>query len=183
PSMQASTAEIDNPANPYTFETIVRLRASYGQEAILYFIVGSDSFEEMHTWRRPDLILSNCNLIVAARPGYGMSNPLLDSLLGTGPEGARSTGEGDGAVSSEVSDGARIIDLTEQSGKRQAIPGRDRNAGMIYLTDYVSDDVSSTEIRRRAASGLDIREMVADGVADYICKYKLYNAGRPAEIL
>src|SRR5262249_21920780 len=156
------------PANPYTFETIIRLRASYGPEAGLYFIVGSDSFEEMHTWRRPDLILSNCNLIVAARPGYGMSNPLFASLLRTGSERARSTGEGDWAVSPEAFDESRIIDLTGQSGKRQAFPGRDRTAGMIYLTDYVSADMSSTEIRRRAASGLGVREMVAEGVADYI---------------
>src|SRR5215467_4946412 len=71
--VRVSEIEIDTPARPYTFETVGRLRSYYGSGAELYFIIGSDSFEELHTWRRPDLILSNCNLIVAARPGYEIS--------------------------------------------------------------------------------------------------------------
>jgi|SRR5215471_9956985 len=178
PRVRVSAIEIDSPANPYTFETVARLRSLYGPTAELYFVIGSDSFEEMHTWRRPDLILSNSNLIVAARPGYGMSNPQLACLFAADLECTSTTrdnsqGTGAGGWS------ARIIDL---AGDRipAAAPPATRCAGSIFLTDYVRADISSTEIRHRAARNLDIRGMVPAGVADYISKYKLYQAGGPA---
>ena len=179
--VRVSTIEIDNPANPYTFETIARLREKYGLEAELYFVVGADSFEELHTWRRPDLILSSCNLIVAGRPGYVMTDPALAESLrpraqstSTGPEGADS-------LPASFSSSLRIVDMT--GGRRREVESIDRRvAGLIYLTDFTWADVSSTEIRRRAARDQDIHGMVPVGVADYIRKYGLYKAARPVEI-
>jgi len=181
PRVRVSAVEIDNPANPYTFETVAGLRGLYGPTAELYFIIGSDSFEEMHTWRRPDLIVSNCNLIVAARPGHGMSNPHLAGLFARTDESASTTrdnSEGSGAGSAWL---ARVIDMTGDR-KPPAAPPESRSVGSIYLTDYVRADISSTEIRHRAARNLDIRGMVPEGVADYISKYQLYQAGGPAEL-
>jgi nicotinate-nucleotide adenylyltransferase len=178
PRMRVSALEIENPANPYTFETVARLRAEYGLEAELYFIVGSDSFEEMHTWRRPDLILSLSNLIVAARPGHRLSNDSVGWLpLVTGP-----TGQTCRDLSSAGPNGPpTVIDLT--GDQMAAVDSVDRReAGVIFLTDYIRVDVSSTEIRRRAAKKLDIRGMVPQGVAEYIAKYDLYKASQPADV-
>jgi nicotinate-nucleotide adenylyltransferase len=177
--VRVSAMEIENPAKPYTFETVARLRAEYGPQAELYFIVGSDSFEEMHTWRCPDLILSGCNLIVAARPGYALCK---DNLGGwpkvEDPEGA--TGQtGSYSSSRGLPHGPSIIDLTGDRRAETATIER-REAGLIFLTDYIEADVSSTEIRRRTAQNLDIREMVPQGVADYIGKYELYKASEAA---
>jgi len=198
PRVRVSTIEIDHPANPYTFETIARLGATYGPGAELYFIIGSDSFEEMHTWRRPDLILSQCNLIVAARPGYGMCNKTLAVLLGLTSEAGTAEAKSGVASSSslplsgqpgEVLDRAgitagqpgRIIDMT--GDRKQAVPrSEERGSGLIFLTDYINADVSSTEVRRRAASNIDIQALVPGGVSEYIRKYELYKAGTPAGI-
>jgi nicotinate-nucleotide adenylyltransferase len=170
PGVRVSVVEIDSPANPYTFETVARLRTRYGPQAELFFIIGSDSFEEMHTWRRPDLILSNCNLIVAARPGYEMSNPglgrLLDTALESGPRGGGCP---------------TIIDLTGEKSRRPE-PQEARQTGLIFLTDYIRVDAAATEVRLRVSRNLPIDGMVPEGVADYIRKYELYQTGEPAEI-
>ena len=73
PRMKVSTIEIEAPERPYTFETIERLRDVYGSQASLFFVMGADSFEELNTWREPERILANANLIVAARPGYDVA--------------------------------------------------------------------------------------------------------------
>jgi nicotinate-nucleotide adenylyltransferase len=196
PGVRVSAVEVDSPANPYTFETVARLRAQFGPMAELYFLIGSDSFEEIHTWRRPDLILSKCNVIVAARPGYAMSNPGLAGLLSTTLESTSPGREvphalGTGADRSEKADRAREIDSSTKTGLtpriidmtgggREATAAREnRTAGSIFLTDFVSADFSSTEIRQRVARDLGIQGMVPRGVADYIRKYELYKAVGP----
>jgi nicotinate-nucleotide adenylyltransferase len=178
PRVRVSEIEIETPAQPYTFETVGRLRSFYGQGAELYFIIGSDSFEELHTWRRPDLILKNCNLIVAARPGSEISNAALDRLaaiLEIVPANQKPLDK------DNLGKPGGIVDLRGfwKAGNRLF----DRRAsGLIFLTDYVSADVSSTEIRCQAARGRDIDGMVGRGVAEYIRKYELYKAGGPAEV-
>ena len=65
---------------------------------------------------------------------------------------------------------------------QQAPPAGWKQAGLIFLTDYILVDVSSTEVRRRARQNLPIQGTVPEGVADYIRKYELYKAGEPDEI-
>ncbi|MGH9765061.1 MAG: nicotinate-nucleotide adenylyltransferase, partial [Blastocatellia bacterium] len=75
-----STIEIEQPELPYTYQTLERLRERY-ESASLFFILGSDSFEELHAWREPLRILRMANIIVAARPGYEMQNNQLLRML------------------------------------------------------------------------------------------------------
>ena len=180
--VRVSALEIEAPAKPYTFETVWRLRSYYGSGAELYFIIGSDSFEELHTWRRPDLILSGCNLIVAARPGYEISSTAVDRLAAmlAYPHGEPVATNQTKGERGDLGRRVGIIDLRGSSGAGNT--SERRASGLIFLTDYVRVDVSSTEIRRQAASNLDIEGVVPRGVADYIRKYELYDAGGPAEI-
>jgi len=181
--VRVSEIEIETPARPFTFETVGRLRSYYGSRAELYFIIGSDSFEELHTWRRPDLILSNCNLIVAARPGYEISDAGLNRLAFIMKPAGEPFGKNEKTNEKELESDdsvqpAGIIDLrgsgTAENGSIQGSP-----SGLIFLTDYIRADVSSTEIRRQAARDVDIEGMVPRGVAEYIRKYELYKpAGR-----
>jgi len=172
--VRVSDIEIETPAKPFTFETVARLRSYYGSGAELYFIIGSDSFEELHTWRRPDLILSNCNLIVAARPGYEISDAALDRLAVIIKPGGEPFGKNEKEVESDDSvQPAGIIDL-RGSGKAENGSIEGRPSGLIFLTDYIRADVSSTEIRRQAARDMNIEGMVPRGVAEYIRKYELY---------
>jgi nicotinic acid mononucleotide adenylyltransferase len=65
---------------------------------------------------------------------------------------------------------ARVIDL--RGGKS---PGEaDLATPRIFLTDFVAEDVSATQIRERIARGDRIAELVPPAVAGYIAKYDLY---------
>lgn len=144
---KVSTVEIDAPDRPFTFETVERLKEVYGDRAGLYFVMGADSFEEINTWREPARLLSETNLIVAARPGHEIRTSHLAERFAT-----------------------KIVDLRGQTERGPSEDG----CCHIYLTDYVEKDVSSTEIRRRVREGEPIDGLVPDVVADYIKRYELY---------
>jgi nicotinate-nucleotide adenylyltransferase len=167
PGATVSTMEIERPDRPYTYETIERLRAFYGEQASLFFIVGSDSFEEIHTWREPMRVLTRANLIVAARPGYEMANPRLLEIAAGKSASADTAGH-----QSRVETPVEMVDLRGSAGP--ASLDQDDGRSNIFLTDYVRRDISSTEIRRRANEGLSIRDLVPEPVARYIDKYELY---------
>src|SRR5436189_5626432 len=58
PRALVSTIEIEAPERPYTFETIERLKSTLKPGTKLFFIIGADSFEEINTWRKPELLFS-----------------------------------------------------------------------------------------------------------------------------
>jgi len=154
PSALASTIELEAPDKPYSFQTIERLKALYGPGTDLFFIMGADSFEEINTWREPARLLNSANVIVITRPGYEVGPLHL-------PDGLTSS----------------IIDMRGRSGDGSELT-RGLNAGskacLIFLTDCVNKDISSTEIRRRVRDGKPIDELVPPRVATYIMKYGLY---------
>jgi nicotinate-nucleotide adenylyltransferase len=145
PRIRVSTIELEMPERPYSFQTVERLRDSGCRDAKLYFVIGADSFAEIMTWREPERLLSNVDVIVAARPGIEVETSHL-------PEKFRS----------------KIRNLERQSN---VFDEEDR---LIYLTSYVERDISSREIRRRVREGISIRDAVPERVADYIEKYGLY---------
>lgn len=148
--VKVSTIEIEVPDKPYTYETIERLRGVYGPQAVLFFIMGADSFEELNLWREPSRILANANLIVVTRPGHDLRASHLPESFTT-----------------------NIIDL-----RGGACPDRSRSYDMkgryIFLTDYVNVDISATEIRQRVRAGKTIQGLVPPPVAEYVEKYELY---------
>jgi len=149
PRVLVSTIELEAPDRPYTFETIERLRSQFGAESKLFFVMGADSFEEINTWREPSRLISSTNLIVVTRPGHDIKMSHL-----------------------EASSRSKIIDLRRYDSDR---PDSEKMADPhIYLTGYVNNEVSSTEIRQRAREGKSIDELVPPSVAEYIRKYDLY---------
>lgn len=149
PRMKVSAMELEAPDKPYTFETIERLRGVYGGNTQLFFIMGADSFEELKTWRCPERIIANADLIVAARPGY-------DARRASLPGGVET----------------RLIDLRGAGGGPTT--EIDKSAHRVYITDYVNIDSSATEIRQRVRDRRPIAGEVPARVADYIEKYELY---------
>ncbi len=149
--IRVSTIEIEAPDRPYTFETVERLRDVYGAQTGIYFIMGADSFEEINTWREPVRLLASVNLIVAARPGR-------KTLASNLPPGSDS----------------KIVDLRGQVSAQASLKTEREDCWYTYLTDYVSLDVSSTDIRERVKEGREIDGLVPPCVARYIQKYELY---------
>jgi nicotinate-nucleotide adenylyltransferase len=149
PRVLVSTIELEAPNRPYTFETVERLRGTFGMGTRLFFVMGADSFEEINTWREPARLLSSTNVIVVTRPGHDVGSSHLEDRF-------RST----------------IVDLRDRQCQLQ--PGQDLNEQHIYLTAYVNTGISSTGIRQRVRDGESIEDLVPPRVAEYIRKYELY---------
>jgi nicotinate-nucleotide adenylyltransferase len=154
PGVVVSTIELEAPDKPYSFQTVERLRSICGAGTSLFFIMGADSFEEINTWREPARLLASSNIVVVTRPGYEVQSSHLPADFASS-----------------------IIDMRGRSGDESRLKDKvEAGAGAcrIYLTDYVSNDVSSTEIRQRVRDGEAIDGLVPPSVASYIKKYELY---------
>lgn len=149
PKMFVSAIEIEAPTRPYTIETLARL-AQESPGAKLFFIMGADSFAEVTMWREWARLLGEYSIIVAGRPGW--------------------EAEGNPAEHLPAELHVRVRDL--RGGERPVeamfdVPG-------IFLTDYVAEAASSTEIREAVAAGRRVDSMAPHGIAAYIAKYGLY---------
>jgi nicotinate-nucleotide adenylyltransferase len=181
PKMFVSTVELEAPSRPYTIETLGRLRTEL-QPARLFFIMGADSFIDVTSWREYEAILSEYDVIVATRPGYREHDD-------DGCDRVRNGAETLGALAPQLGPRwrSRIVDLrggaTPPNMANLAnlanlanadLAKEDMNSSHIYLTDYVSIDVSATGIREAVEQGRSIDDMVPPSVAAYIEKYRLY---------
>lgn len=63
-----STVELDREGLSYTIDTLRELRGQLPAATELYFLVGCDAIEQLHTWREPDAILEEFGLVVMKRP-------------------------------------------------------------------------------------------------------------------
>jgi nicotinate-nucleotide adenylyltransferase len=154
PAVLVSTIEIEAPDKPYSFQTVEQLNGLYGAGTSLFFIMGADSFEEINTWREPSRLLARANVVVVTRPGYELRSSHLPADF--------------------------VSSIIDARGRPVSRPGPEDGASAgfgvrrVYLTDYVNNDVSSTEIRQRVRDGESIDGLVPPRVAGYIEKYELY---------
>lgn len=68
-----SRIEIDRGGPTYTLDTLRALRSFYGKEVELFFITGADAVLQILTWKDPDAVLAEAQLIAASRPDYDLS--------------------------------------------------------------------------------------------------------------
>ena len=152
PQLTISTFELDAPNRRYTVDTLSHFLAELGDTSELFFIMGSDSWSEITTWREWQRLLGMVNHIVVTRPGYDL----------TGPEIVKS----------------RVVDLRS----RKTIPDESGESAenKIYLTDVVFKDVSSTMIRSCVREGRlnELGQFVSAPVAQYIVKYGIYQESK-----
>ena len=70
PQFKVSGIEFKRRAVSYSVDTLRRLRKRYGKNAELFFITGSDSLNELESWKNIDEVLKLSNFVVAVRPGF-----------------------------------------------------------------------------------------------------------------
>lgn len=70
PCFEASRMEIDRAGFTYTVNTLQELRAEYGSETDLYFIIGADIVPELVTWKDFMRVFELCEFIAVLRPGF-----------------------------------------------------------------------------------------------------------------
>lgn len=70
PYFEASRMEIDRGGYTYTVDTLRELRRIYGENALLYFIIGADILWDLPGWKEQRQVFSLCEFIAVLRPGY-----------------------------------------------------------------------------------------------------------------
>jgi nicotinate-nucleotide adenylyltransferase len=78
PGLLLSPYELHRPGTP-TVETLAYFRSVVKGD--LYFILGSDSLLQFHTWREPERILELARLILLSRPGAEADPRALPDFL------------------------------------------------------------------------------------------------------
>ena len=79
-----SSIEADRPGKSYSIDTIHHFRRYAGVQGKLFFIIGSDAFLEITSWKDYEQFPSLCNFLVFARPGFRtneLGHPFYQSFV------------------------------------------------------------------------------------------------------
>jgi nicotinate-nucleotide adenylyltransferase len=144
PLFETSDMEVGRAETSYTVDTLERFHASADD---CYFIMGTDSLGEIHTWKDFERLFELSNFIVVPRPGRD-----FDSAWAEVPYAARARFE------------VRHRRLEHDSGH------------VLIPSPVEGLNVSSTRIRAFRRAGTSIRYLVPDTVVDYINAYSLYRS-------
>jgi nicotinate-nucleotide adenylyltransferase len=142
----ASDLELRTSSPSYTSQTLKAFHRLEYAPGELFFIVGTDAFAEIATWRDYPAILEAAHFVVVSRPGFP-----TDRLRAELPDLA-----------------GRMV--------RPPIERVVRSQPMMILIDAPTADVSSTAIRERRRRGLPIDGMVPPLVQQHIERHGLYAA-------
>lgn len=145
PFFALSDIEIKRPGKSYTIDTIRYFKENFLWN--LYFILGSDAFEEIETWKEYQTLFTLCDFIVMVRPGLE-----LHSFTSRLPTSLRDHFRPGG-------DNARWIHSSGHS---------------LFFKEITFLDISSTKIREHIAQGRSIRYLLPPGVESYIKECGLY---------
>jgi len=148
PKFQVSEVEARKPEPSYSIVTLKKLKEIFPGDKF-YFIVGSDAFLEIETWRDYKQLLKECSFIVVSRPGFKLKS-LRKVINNIGGE-------------------------TFITPEKPLAPGEKVSVGKaVYYLEIDSVDISSSEIREKLQAGLPITGLVPAGVEGYIHQNNLY---------
>lgn len=145
PALEAVDLESKRSGLSYSIETLRELHKALHSPEI-FFILGTDAFLEIRTWKEYEQLFHYAHFVIIIRPGSGYIG--LDALFSE--LGARSACEENHDI------------YLMPSGKKI----------MVMTTTLM--DISSTGIRRRVMEGRSIHFLVPHGVREYIERQKLY---------
>lgn len=146
---EVSRIEIDREGPSYTIDTLRELE-KLRPEADIFFITGIDSFHDIQSWWHWKELLESYPFIVHGRPGC-----VLNGAFEAVPEHMRSL----------------LVTLPEGA------PPPTEARAKVYLTQIVTLDISSTEVRAMVRRGRSIRYLVPVEVEAFIHSHRLYRDG------
>jgi nicotinate-nucleotide adenylyltransferase len=150
PAFLASHTELERPGPSYSVDTLEILAREW-TGARLFFLMGSDTFLELPTWRTPDRLRTWATLAVGHRAGSAFA-----------PEGGPAR-----AVLARL--GYRAWEHVPPAPPETLAPDD------IALVAVQSLPVSAREIRQSLAAGTSVRYRVPLAVVDYIAQHRLYD--------
>jgi nicotinate-nucleotide adenylyltransferase len=136
----------------YSIDTIRKLKSTLKKADRLFFLIGIDAFKDIAKWRESEVLFSECEFIVASRPGYSLAD--VATAL---PEKLRPREEVTKPFSRQPAKGVLVL------------PGV-----TVHLLDDVNQNVSATVVRQALVSKKPIKKYVAENVEEYIKKEGLY---------
>jgi nicotinate-nucleotide adenylyltransferase len=149
PSFVACPIELDRPGPSYSADTVEGLAGEWSG-ARLFFLMGSDTFLDLPTWRTPARIGTFATFAVGHRAGSAF--------------------DPDGPVA------ARVLAALGRSGWRRVppTPVETLAPGECALVETRSVPVSARAVRQHLAAGESVRYLVPVPVAEYIAGHRLY---------
>lgn len=138
-------------APSYTIDTLHELRAKFGEQAPLAFVIGADSLHGFAGWKAPEALLAGAHWVVAERPGSALDEHLPPPV-------------------------ARLVAgrWTLDPAALRAAPG-----GRVLRLRQPLTPESATQIRRRIAAGETWHHLLPLPVARYIVEHGLYGGTPP----
>ena len=139
--------ELQRDGPTYTFDTLVELRAQYGEAASLVWLIGSDAFLGLDTWYRWRELFGLTHFAVIDRAGHEFASARAAQELGKEFE-------------------KRLAGL---------LATHESPSGSVVILGMTPPAVSSTDIRARLERRESVRGLVPDAVCDYIEHHQLYH--------
>src|SRR5436190_22260762 len=150
-SAKGSVASAPN----YSIDTIRNLKQSLKKADRLFFLIGIDAFNDIAKWRESEALFSECEFVIASRPGYSLAD--VATVL---PEKLRPRAEVTKPFSKQPAKGDLVL------------PGL-----TLHLLDDVNQNISATSIRQAVAAKKPVENYVPESVEEYIKKEGLYGTG------
>lgn len=156
PFFEVSAVECEGrTGKSYSVETLGILgRENPGWD--MHFIIGADAFRELHNWREPDRLLRMARFVVINRPPH-----VFAELLGS-------------PYIERESESALLALDSGETARADAFLADGATAHMLRLDTL---PISSTDIRKRLASGRAVTYLLPRSVESYIIAEQLYIAG------
>jgi nicotinate-nucleotide adenylyltransferase len=153
PRFGVSTVELDREGPSYSVDTVKILREEWGPEAEIFFLLGTDAFLDVMTWRRPEELFRLCHFVVVSRPGTPFSALKPLPFFREVPP-----------ADLEALDQGRLPSMT--------LPLTERTS--LYLRKVVPSPISATHLRKSISKKKDLDNLLPRAVESYILKKKLY---------
>jgi len=136
----------------YSIDTIRKLKRELKKSDHLFFLIGIDAFKEIAQWHQAESLFSECEFIVASRPGYSLAD-----------------------VASALPDKLRPrVEATKPFSKQPASGDLVLAGATLHLLDNVNQKVSATAIRAAVRGRRPVKKFVPESVEEYIKKEGLY---------
>ncbi len=137
----------------YSFETLQRYQQEYAPEE-LFLVMGIDTFNEFDQWKNFEEIISMTNLLVVSRPPYRRPFGVEDLPSG---------------VQKHVNSYDRGFALLD-SGRT------------IEFVTIKTEDISSTQVRKKLKSGKSLDSLIDMDVEKYIIENEVYPRLSPGKL-
>lgn len=145
PRFGVSDLEVRRPGKSYAVDSLAEFARIYPGRP-LYWLIGADAFFALHQWYQPRRLFDLADFVVMTRPG-SPGRDLREYLT-------------------------HYLDPAFAPVDNAWVRLPNGHGAKLLTTTLL--DISSTDIRRRAAQGRSLTYLVPPEVEDYICEMKLY---------